>query len=45
VIGRDDKERRVPLDRDVAGLIQTNLFAERPESDSDTVFLVAKTSP
>jgi site-specific recombinase XerD len=42
VIGKGDKERRVPLDPDVAGLIQTYLCAERPESDSDTLFLVAK---
>jgi site-specific recombinase XerD len=42
VIGKGDKERRVPLDPDVAGLIQTYLFAERPESGSDTLFLVAK---
>ena len=31
VIGKGDKERRVPLDPDVAGLIQTYLFAERPD--------------
>ena len=42
VIGKGDKERRVPLDPDVAALIQTYLFAERPESDWDTLFLVAK---
>jgi site-specific recombinase XerD len=42
VIGKGDKERRVPLDPDVAGLIQTYLFAERPEGDRDTLFLVAK---
>jgi integrase/recombinase XerC len=42
VIGKGDKERRVPLDPDVAGLIQTYLFAERPESGADTLFLVAK---
>jgi site-specific recombinase XerD len=42
VIGKGDKERRVPLDPDVAGLIQTYLFAERPESDCNTLFLVAK---
>jgi site-specific recombinase XerD len=42
VIGKGDKERRVPLDVDVAGLIQTYLFAERPESDSPALFLVAK---
>ena len=38
VIGKGDKERRVPLDPDVAGLIQTYLFAERPETDCDTLF-------
>ncbi|BCO34910.1 tyrosine-type recombinase/integrase [Mycobacterium heckeshornense] len=42
VIGKGDKERRVPLDPDVAALIQTYLFAERPESDCDTLFLVAR---
>lgn len=42
VIGKGDKERRVPLDPDVAGLIQTYLFAERPESESEALFLVAK---
>jgi Cro/C1-type HTH DNA-binding domain/Phage integrase family len=42
VIGKGDKERRVPLDPDVAALIQTYPFAERPESDCDTLFLVAK---
>jgi site-specific recombinase XerD len=42
VIGKGDKERRVPLDPDVAGLIQTYLFVERPESDSAELFLVAK---
>jgi site-specific recombinase XerD len=42
VIGKGDKERRVPLDPDVAGLIQTYLFAERPESGCGTLFLVAK---
>ncbi len=42
VTGKGDKERRVPLDPDVAGLIQTYLLAERPESDSTSLFLVAK---
>lgn len=42
VIGKGDKERRVPLDPDVAGVVQTYLFAERPESDSPALFLVAK---
>ena len=37
VIGKGDKERRVPLDADVAGLIQTYLLAERPETASDRV--------
>ena len=42
VIGKGDKERRVPLDPDVAGLVQTYLLAERPETYTDTLFLVAK---
>jgi len=42
VIGKGDKERRVPLDPDVAGLIQTYLLAERPETDSTALFVVAK---
>ena len=36
------QERRVPLDADVASVIQVYLLAERPESDSDRLFLVAK---
>src|SRR5215470_569694 len=31
VTGKGDKERRVPLDPDVAGLIQSYLLAERPD--------------
>lgn len=42
VIGKGDKERRVPLDPDVASLIQTYLLAERPETASRTLFVVAK---
>ena len=42
VIGKGDKERRVPLDPDVAGLIQTYLLAERPETESSALFVVAK---
>jgi len=42
VIGKGDKERRVPLDPDVAGLIQTYLLAERPETESTALFVVAK---
>jgi site-specific recombinase XerD len=42
VIGKGDKERRVPLDPDVASLIQTYLLAERPETASPALFVVAK---
>lgn len=42
VIGKGDKERRVPLDPDVAGLIQTYLLAERPDTDTKALFVVAK---
>jgi site-specific recombinase XerD len=42
VIGKGDKERRVPLDPDVASLIQTYLLAERPETTSSALFVVAK---
>ena len=40
--GKGDKERRVPLDPDVAGLIQAYLLAERPETVSRALFVVAK---
>ncbi|OOL28267.1 MULTISPECIES: tyrosine-type recombinase/integrase [Rhodococcus] len=42
VFGKGAKERRVPLDVEVAGLIQTYLLTERPESSSTRLFLVAK---
>ena len=42
VVGKGDKERRVPLDPDVAGVIQAYLLAERPETSSTTLFVVAK---
>lgn len=42
VWGKGSKERRVPLDVDVARAIQVYLLAERPESDSGRMFLVAK---
>lgn len=42
VIGKGDKERRVPLDPDVAALIQSYLLAERPETDSRTLFVASK---
>jgi site-specific recombinase XerD len=42
VIGKGNKERRVPIDHDVAGVIQTYLLAERPETDNTALFVVAK---
>lgn len=42
VSGKGGKERRVPLDVDVAGVIQTYLLAERPETTSTKLFIVAK---
>jgi site-specific recombinase XerD len=42
VTGKGNKERRVPIDHDVAGVIQTYLLAERPETDSTALFVVAK---
>lgn len=42
VIGKGDKERRVPIDVEVAGVIQTYLLAERPETPSPRLFVVAK---
>jgi site-specific recombinase XerD len=42
VIGKGDKERRVPVDPDVAGLIQAYLLAERPETAASALFVVAK---
>lgn len=42
VSGKGGKERRVPLDVDVAGVIQTYLLAERPETASRRLLIVAK---
>ena len=42
VTGKGNRERRVPLDRDVGSVIQTYLLAERPETDSSRLFIVAK---
>ena len=42
VNGKGGKERRVPLDVDVAGVIQTYLLVERPETTSARLFIVAK---
>lgn len=44
VTGKGSRQRRVPLDGDVASVIDAYLLAERPESDSDRLFLVAKGS-
>jgi site-specific recombinase XerD len=42
VVGKGDKERAVPVDAEVAGLIQTYLLAERPDTDQTALFVVAK---
>ena len=42
VIGKGDKERRVPVDAEVAGWVQTYLLAERPDTDAHALFVVAK---
>ena len=42
VLGKGEKERRVPVDREVCALVQSYLLTERPESDSRALFLVAK---
>jgi site-specific recombinase XerD len=42
VLGKGDKERRVPIDEDVAGAVQTYLLAERPDTDARALFVVAK---
>lgn len=42
VSGKGGKQRRVPLDVDVAGVIQTYLLAERPDTTSTRLFIVAK---
>jgi len=42
VLGKGDKERRVPIDPDVASLIQSYLLAERPVTTSVVLFVVSK---
>lgn len=42
VAGKGAKQRRVPLDVDVAGVIQTYLLSERPDTTSSCLFIVAK---
>lgn len=42
VMGKGNRQRRVPLDGDVASVIDVYLLAERPESGCTQLFLVAK---
>ena len=42
VTGKGDKERSVPLDPDVGALVQGYLLAERPQTTSTALFVVAK---
>ena len=42
VLGKGQKERRVPVDREVCALVQSYVLSERPDSDSRAMFLVAK---
>ena len=42
VTGKGNRERRVPLDPDVGSVIQAYLLAERPETASTRLFIVAK---
>ncbi|WP_219420545.1 tyrosine-type recombinase/integrase, partial [Pseudonocardia nigra] len=42
VAGKGGRERRVPVDAQVAGWIQTYLLAERPDTEASTLFVVAK---
>ena len=42
VAGKGGRERRVPVDAQVAGWIQTYLLAERPDTDATVLFVVAK---
>ena len=40
--GKGGRERRVPVDAQVAGWVQTYLLAERPETDTTVLVVVAK---
>ncbi len=42
VVGKGDKERRIPIDVDVAGVVQVYLLTERPETDATKLFVVLK---
>ncbi len=39
VLGKGDKERRVPVDREVCGLVQSYVLTERPDSEHRALFL------
>ena len=40
--GKGGKDRRVPLDTDVAAVLNSYLLAERPDTDAAALFIVAK---
>ena len=42
VAGKGGRERRTPIDGEVAGWVQTYLLAERPDTDVGALFVVAK---
>jgi integrase/recombinase XerD len=42
VLGKGGRERRAPVDIEVAGWIQAYLLAERPETETGALFVVAK---
>ena len=42
VAGKGGRERRAPVDSEVAGWVQTYLLAERPDTESAALFVVAK---
>ena len=42
VHGKGGKDRRVPLDRDVAAVVNAYLLTERPDTDAAALFIVAK---
>lgn len=42
VAGKGSRERRTPIDAEVAGWVQTYLLAERPATEETALFVVAK---
>lgn len=42
VAGKGGRERRMPVDAEVVGLVQTYLLAERPDTEATALFVVAK---